>query len=81
MRACPPPVPVPSIETVLPIYEQIAGVNFPTKVIAISLNTVELSPGEAESMVGEHEDKFGIPTTDPYRFGVAKIVEALEQFR
>ncbi len=81
MRACPTPTPVPDIETVLPLYESVSRINFPCKVIAISLNTVDLYDSQAEAIVAETERRCGLPTTDPLRFGVAKIVQALEAFR
>ncbi|HTO85177.1 MAG TPA: DUF1611 domain-containing protein, partial [Methylomirabilota bacterium] len=45
--------------------------------VAISLNTSAQDAAAAERTLRETEQKYGLPTADPVRTGVAKIVDAL----
>lgn len=69
---------LPSLEqlrdTALPLA-QVA--NPDCKVVGISINTQHLSEDDAKAYIAEVEDRMGLPTTDPYRFGSDKLVDAL----
>ncbi|HEX8193616.1 MAG TPA: N-acetyltransferase DgcN [Allosphingosinicella sp.] len=43
----------------------------------ICLNTSALAPEAARRLCAETEDRFGLPCTDPYAFGVASIIDGL----
>lgn len=45
--------------------------------VGIAFNTKRLSAAEAERVLKETEDRFGLPTVDPVRTGVGPIVDAL----
>lgn len=45
--------------------------------VGIALNTKRLSAEQAERVLKETEDRFGLPTVDPVRTGVAPIVDRL----
>src|SRR5262249_30521258 len=45
--------------------------------VALSLNTSAQDAAAAERTLRETEQKYGLPTADPVRTGVAKIVDAL----
>ncbi len=47
------------------------------QVVGISVNTQNLSEDEATAYLAEVEEEMGLPTTDPYRFGAGKLVDAL----
>lgn len=47
------------------------------QVIGISANTSGLSSDEADRYVKETADKMGLPTTDPIRYGVGELTDAL----
>ncbi len=47
------------------------------QVVGISVNTQNLSEDEATSYLAKVEEEMGLPTTDPYRFGAGKLVDAL----
>lgn len=64
------------LDEVIDHYERLASVICPSRVIALSVNTSKISPDEAEYDLKEAEDRFGIPATDPVRFGPEKLVEA-----
>jgi uncharacterized NAD-dependent epimerase/dehydratase family protein len=69
-------MPMPPLREVLEIYERMAGIILPSKVIGISANTRLLSPAEAEREVRSAEDELGLPATDVIRFGAEKLVDA-----
>ncbi len=47
------------------------------QVVGISVNTQNLSEDEATAYLAKVEEEMGLPTTDPYRFGAGKLVDAL----
>ena len=48
------------------------------KVVGISINTQHMAEDEAKAYIAEVEGKMGLPTTDPFRFGAERLVDALE---
>jgi uncharacterized NAD-dependent epimerase/dehydratase family protein len=49
-----------------------------SKVIAIALNTYDLSEEEARAAIEQVERETGLPTTDPVRFDPAPLVQAVQ---
>ncbi|MEL7280678.1 MAG: N-acetyltransferase DgcN [Pseudomonadota bacterium] len=47
------------------------------EVVGVSVNTQHMSEGDAKAYLAEVEAELGLPTTDPYRFGSGKLVDAL----
>lgn len=45
--------------------------------VGISVNTAKLAEAEALALLAEIEAKFGLPTVDPVRHGVGRIIDAL----
>ncbi|MEP3347306.1 MAG: N-acetyltransferase DgcN [Litoreibacter sp.] len=69
----------PELETLRDTALAMARVANPACVVAgISVNTQHLGEDEARSYLKEVEDRMGLPTTDPYRFGAERLVDALE---
>jgi uncharacterized NAD-dependent epimerase/dehydratase family protein len=52
----------------------------PSPVIAVALNTFDLSDEAAHRVVEATERETGLPTTDPVRFDPAPIVDAIAEF-
>jgi uncharacterized NAD-dependent epimerase/dehydratase family protein len=52
-------------------------VNPNVKSMAISVNTQHMSDDEAKAYLAEVEAEMGLPTTDPFRYGAGKLVDAL----
>jgi uncharacterized NAD-dependent epimerase/dehydratase family protein len=52
-------------------------VNPNVKVIGIAVNTKDMSEAEATAYLASVEAEMGLPTTDPVRFGVGRLVDAL----
>ncbi len=73
--------PVPSIETMIDLYERITRPVFPARVIGIALNSMEVDETTAASTVIKVGRDLGLPTTDVIRFGADKLVQAILQFK
>ena len=68
----------PSLETLRDTALPLARVGNPAcEVVGISVNTQHMGEDEAKAYLSEVEERLGLPATDPYRFGSAKLVDAL----
>ncbi len=69
----------------LPTLEQLRDTALPLaqvanpacQVAAVSVNTQHMDEAEAREYLAGVEDRMGLATTDPYRFGPGKLVDAL----
>ncbi|MGX0877450.1 putative NAD-dependent epimerase/dehydratase family protein [Roseovarius sp. MBR-154] len=69
----------------LPTLEQLRDTALPLarianpacQVVGVSVNTQHMGEAEARAYLEQVEREMGLPATDPYRFGSAKLVEAL----
>lgn len=69
---------LPSLEQVRDTALAMAKVGNPAcEVVGISVNTQHMAEDEAKAYLAEVETTMGLPATDPYRFGAAKLVDAL----
>jgi len=69
---------LPSLEDLRDTALPLARVANPAcAVVGVSVNTQHMSEDEARAYLTEVEDRMGLPATDPYRFGAAKLVDAL----
>jgi uncharacterized NAD-dependent epimerase/dehydratase family protein len=69
----------PSLEALRDMVLPIARVANPAcQIIGISVNTQHMSDDEAKAYLAEVETRMGLPTTDPFRYGAEKLVDALE---
>ncbi len=48
------------------------------QVVGISVNTQHMSDADAKTYLAEVEADMGLPATDPFRYGAAKLVDALD---
>ncbi len=70
---------LPSLEALRDMVLPIARIANPAcQIVGISINTQKLGEDEAAAYCAEVEDRMGLPTTDPFRFGAGKLVDALE---
>jgi uncharacterized NAD-dependent epimerase/dehydratase family protein len=70
---------LPTLEELRDLSLQIARVVNPAcQVIGISVNTQNMAEDEAKAYLAEVESRMGLPTTDPFRFGAERLVDALE---
>ena len=73
-------VKIPPLPQLIEMHERIMAPLRPAPVIAVGLNTYDLSDEEARSVIDRITDETGLPTTDPVRYDPAPIVEAIERF-
>ncbi len=70
--------PLPDLETCIEANLEAARLTNPdVRCVGISINTAHLEAGEAEALLKATEDRLGLPTVDPFRTGVAPIVDAV----
>jgi uncharacterized NAD-dependent epimerase/dehydratase family protein len=72
---------IPALSEYVRLYESTAAVVHSTKVIAISLNTYDLSDLEARRACDRAQQETGLPATDPIRFDSSPLVSAISAAR
>ncbi len=72
-----PWVRIPPLSEMIEIYESAMAPVRPTQVIGIALNTFDLDEDVARAAVRRAMQETGLPATDPVRFGVEPLVEAV----
>ena len=69
---------MPSMETYVDIYESLSAPVAATETVAGMLHTGSIETDEAaRSAVEEYEDALGLPATDPVRFDVEEVLDAI----
>jgi len=72
---------IPPLDELVRVYESAAGWVHPARVLGIAVNTADLDENAARASLERTRHQTGLPTTDPVRFGVGPLVEAVEQAR
>jgi uncharacterized NAD-dependent epimerase/dehydratase family protein len=68
---------IPPLPELVQLYERAAAPVHPTKVIGICLNTFDLSDADARAAVERAARDTGLPATDPVRFDLAPLADAI----
>jgi uncharacterized NAD-dependent epimerase/dehydratase family protein len=68
---------IPPLSHYVRLYEAIGSAVHPTKVLAISLNTYDLTDDEARRACEAAARETGLPATDPVRFDPSPLVDAV----
>ncbi|MGH7721155.1 MAG: DUF1611 domain-containing protein [Gemmatimonadaceae bacterium] len=71
---------IPPLGDFIRLHEALVAHLRPAPVIAVALNTYDLSERAAREAVERASAESGLPATDPVRFDPAPIVEAIEEF-
>ena len=71
---------IPSLTEMIRLHEAIVAPLRPAPVIAIALNTFDLSDAKARAAIKRTADETGLPTTDPVRYDPAPVVDAIMAF-
>ncbi|MBI2796940.1 MAG: DUF1611 domain-containing protein [Gemmatimonadetes bacterium] len=71
---------IPPIRDLIALHEAVIAPLRPAPVIALSLNTFDLSDAAARDAIARAADESGLPATDPVRYDPAPIVEAVDAF-
>jgi uncharacterized NAD-dependent epimerase/dehydratase family protein len=73
-----PHYPLPDLKTCIAANETAARLTNPrARCVGISVNTAALELSAAQAYLRETEERYGLPTVDPIRMGVARLVDAL----
>jgi len=72
---------IPPLKEVIKLYENIAGVMFPCKVIGIAINSRKFSAAEADYERKRIKEEFELPACDVIRHGCDELVTAVLQLR
>lgn len=72
---------IPSFETLIDLHHTLTRINRPSKVVGVSLNTYPLDNAQAEREIKTLEDRLQLPVTDPVKFGVANLVDAIAEYQ
>ncbi len=74
-----PEYPIPAMEDVMSMALSMAHLTNPNaKFTGIAVNTFKMDDAAAGAFLKETEEKFGLPTVDPVRNGVSRLVDALD---
>ena len=69
---------LPTLEALREVALTLAKVANPAcVVVGVSVNTQHMSEDEAQAYLAKVEADMGLPATDPFRYGAAKLVDAL----
>ena len=70
--------PLPTIQQVIDMTVALGKLTNPDiRCVGISINTVALDEAEARKLLADTEAEYGLPATDPVRFGCDSIVERI----
>jgi uncharacterized NAD-dependent epimerase/dehydratase family protein len=70
-------VPSPDIRSIARLYEEVAALVKPARVVAVSVNTRELDDDAAKAFVDHVAAETGLPSADPVRHSAAPILDAV----
>ena len=73
-------VPIPSVTEVIALYETSMRFLRPSPVIAIAMNTFDLSDTQAREAIAAVHRETGLPVTDTVRFDPAPVAHAIAEF-
>ncbi|MEM1019984.1 MAG: N-acetyltransferase DgcN [Pseudomonadota bacterium] len=74
-----PHYPIPDIGACMAQNLAVAKLTNPdVKFVGMAINTKALEEDAAKALLAELEDKYSLPATDPYRYGVDPIIENLD---
>ena len=71
---------IPSLVEMIRLYEMLAAPLRPAPMIAVALNTFDLSESDARAAIKQAEKETGLPTTDPVRYHSNPIADAIADF-
>ena len=73
-------IPIPPLPKFIALHEAIVAPLRPAPVIAVSLNTYDLSLCAAKAVIARTAKQTGLPTTDPVRFDAGPVADAIDRF-
>ncbi len=74
-------VAIPNLKRMCELFEIMASVQQPCKMIGIAMNGRKVQPDEAARISKQVEDELQLPVVDVIRQGPDRLVDAVEEFR
>lgn len=71
---------IPELNRLIRLHEEVVSIFKPTKVVGIGINSIGLTDDESRREASKIEDATGLPAVDAFRFGGAKLADALESY-
>jgi D-glutamate N-acetyltransferase len=71
---------IPPLNEVIALHEAVIAPLRQASTIGVSLNTADLSEDDAKRVIEQVAQQTGLPTTDPVRFDVAPLANAIKAF-
>lgn len=68
---------LPPLSEYVQLYESMANLVHPSKVVGIALNTYDMRDDEAREACRRASEETGLPATDPVRFDASPLLDAL----
>ena len=68
------------LSRIIKLHEDLVAFVKPSRIIAISVNTYNLTDEKARSLIEEIKEKTGLPVTDPIRFNASALNTALIRY-
>jgi uncharacterized NAD-dependent epimerase/dehydratase family protein len=62
------------------LHEELVGFFRPTKIVGVGLSSVGMTDEESRTAATKIEKETGLPAVDAFRFGGAKLVDALVEY-
>ncbi len=75
-----PWLPIPPLAELVRLHESVVAPLRPAPVLAIALNTFDLSDEDARAAIARATEETGLPATDPVRYDPAPLVDAIAAF-
>ena len=72
---------MPPLKKVIELYESMANVMCPSRVVAVAANTSSLDEAAAQKLLTALRDNLGLPAADVVRFGCEPIGDAVLEER
>lgn len=76
-----PHVPLQPLDKLIEVYEAMASLHMPSKVIGVAMNSRTLTPEAAEAERERVSSELGLPTCDVYRHGAGVLVDEVLRLR
>ncbi len=73
-------LPIPDINKLIKLHENVIEFLHPTKVVGIGIKSIGLTDEQSNAEARKLEDKTGLSAIDTFRFGGAKLTDALLNF-
>lgn len=73
-------LPIPPLSYLVKLYEEVTAPIKPARVIGVALNTFGMADDDARAAVDRAAQETSLPATDPVRYGVDGLLDAVDAF-